>query len=427
MQKPGWMQVLEAESWQAELIISGIAIFGSLQLPNLYNRLIGWMVFNVTEEISILTYLIALYLVMAVSVLILAFIVHFILRALWIALIGLSSVYPEGIRSVENQVVSKRLIGNIKEELGNLDAFNEALDRTCSSLLALTFSLVFATTGFTVFLSVLIALLMGMSYVFPGLELQNYLFLFFLAVPILAILNSIANLPGFRNHPWVVRFHYPLARTIGLILFNVGYRPYMLIQYVFITNINLKQFYLRFAFVFTVVMILGMVIFIRSDALFLLTNVFVTDKPRTYQTRATSFEVSNPEGELILRPILQQPTVADPSVVTLFVPVVRRERDRLLTLCPYPDTLENRSDRFQWQLDCVPQHYQFFLNDVPFTNYSVLHHQHPNRNERGFLFQLFDLPLQAGQNWLIVQTPLEDSNGKRHRVALPVYRTSGSG
>jgi len=37
-EKPTWLQVLEAKSWQAELIVSGIAIFGSLQLPELLNR-----------------------------------------------------------------------------------------------------------------------------------------------------------------------------------------------------------------------------------------------------------------------------------------------------------------------------------------------------------------------------------------------------
>ena len=41
--KPDWLVNLEQESWQAELIISGLAILGALQLPGLIDRFGQWM------------------------------------------------------------------------------------------------------------------------------------------------------------------------------------------------------------------------------------------------------------------------------------------------------------------------------------------------------------------------------------------------
>ena len=39
-----WLNKLAQESWQAELIFSGIAIYGSLQLPAIINNLGDWAV-----------------------------------------------------------------------------------------------------------------------------------------------------------------------------------------------------------------------------------------------------------------------------------------------------------------------------------------------------------------------------------------------
>ena len=36
--KPKWLRILEQQSWQAELLISGIAIVGALQLPELIHE-----------------------------------------------------------------------------------------------------------------------------------------------------------------------------------------------------------------------------------------------------------------------------------------------------------------------------------------------------------------------------------------------------
>ncbi|HET7126955.1 MAG TPA: hypothetical protein VFI26_07680, partial [Lysobacter sp.] len=85
-------------TWEVELLISGVAVFAMLQLPgwldDRYFSLIprfdaGW------EEPLFLIYV---YLKSATVILAITFALHLLLRARWIAQVGMHSVFPDGIR-----------------------------------------------------------------------------------------------------------------------------------------------------------------------------------------------------------------------------------------------------------------------------------------------------------------------------------------
>lgn len=48
--KPEWLKRLEQESYQAELIVSGVALLGALQLPELLDRLLNWSLQRTTLD-----------------------------------------------------------------------------------------------------------------------------------------------------------------------------------------------------------------------------------------------------------------------------------------------------------------------------------------------------------------------------------------
>jgi hypothetical protein len=85
-------------TWEVELLISGVAVFAMLQLPS-------WLddrYFDLLPRFGSDWHptLLAGYLYLRITALILAvtFVTHLLLRAHWIALVGLDSVYPNGIR-----------------------------------------------------------------------------------------------------------------------------------------------------------------------------------------------------------------------------------------------------------------------------------------------------------------------------------------
>jgi hypothetical protein len=84
-------------TWEVELLISGVAVFAMLQLPGLLDNALfallprfdpGW-----AEPASILyVYLKGVAVILAGT-----FAIHLLLRARWIALVGMHSVYPDGV------------------------------------------------------------------------------------------------------------------------------------------------------------------------------------------------------------------------------------------------------------------------------------------------------------------------------------------
>lgn len=85
-------------TWEVELLISGVAVFAMLQLP-------GWLdsnMFALAPRLGVawsgLLLLLYLYAKSAAIILAATFVIHLLLRARWIALVGMHSVYPDGIR-----------------------------------------------------------------------------------------------------------------------------------------------------------------------------------------------------------------------------------------------------------------------------------------------------------------------------------------
>lgn len=84
-------------TWEVELLISGVAVFAMLQLP-------GWLddvYFTLQPRFGggwqMVLMLLYMYTKGAALILALTFVLHLLLRARWIALVGMHSVYPDGI------------------------------------------------------------------------------------------------------------------------------------------------------------------------------------------------------------------------------------------------------------------------------------------------------------------------------------------
>lgn len=102
-------------TWEVELLISGVAVFAMLQLPGWLSD--KWLYLQPRfdegwgESLAILF----AYLMGAAVILAVTFALHLLLRAYWIALVGMHSVHPEGIRwdrlrmgPIERKVMQRR-------------------------------------------------------------------------------------------------------------------------------------------------------------------------------------------------------------------------------------------------------------------------------------------------------------------------------
>lgn len=89
---------LTTPTWEMELLISGATVFALLQLPGLLDQALDAALPRLDRTMAAMVLLPYLYVRIAVCALIIAFVLHLGLRAYWVALVGLRSVYPEGLQ-----------------------------------------------------------------------------------------------------------------------------------------------------------------------------------------------------------------------------------------------------------------------------------------------------------------------------------------
>lgn len=136
LESPNRLSSLTTPTWEVELLISGVAVFAMLQLP-------GWLddgFFSIQPRLDSKWYQLALLVYFyskSVAVILAAtFVIHLLLRARWIALVGMHSVYPGGVRW------EKLRMGPVQRELTertqlSMEAIIEKADNLATTIFAM--------------------------------------------------------------------------------------------------------------------------------------------------------------------------------------------------------------------------------------------------------------------------------------------------
>ena len=95
---PATIPARTTPTWEMELLISGATVFGLLQLPALADSLLFHAHNSGPPIVALFVLPLWIYVKTALLTLAATFVVHLCLRGYWVALVGLSSVYPGGVR-----------------------------------------------------------------------------------------------------------------------------------------------------------------------------------------------------------------------------------------------------------------------------------------------------------------------------------------
>lgn len=85
-------------TWEIELLSSGALVYALLQMPGLLDRAMLGLLPHASATFQSSILMITLYLQAGVLALCAAFVLHLVLRAWWVALVGVHSVFPQGPR-----------------------------------------------------------------------------------------------------------------------------------------------------------------------------------------------------------------------------------------------------------------------------------------------------------------------------------------
>ncbi|MCH3883360.1 hypothetical protein [Tenacibaculum aquimarinum] len=147
----GWLQRLKDESWEAELLVSAIAIFGTFKLFGFINWGTNFFIDVLDPNQYLIGYFIVAIGLLAISILASMFLIHFFLRAYWIGLVGLNSVFPD--YSIEDSAYSKIYTEKILGILPKLKDSIQKVDELCSVIFSVAFTLLLIYAYMSIFVS----------------------------------------------------------------------------------------------------------------------------------------------------------------------------------------------------------------------------------------------------------------------------------
>lgn len=217
-----WLDILQQESWQLELIISGFAIYGlftiigPIELANQEAQNDGnvYRVF-LMQGLQISWYILTINLL-----------AHVILRGLWIGAIGLR--YVSGEIDYDSLNYSPKFKRHLLKRVGSFDNYVAVLEKYCSIIFAVTFLLVFYLLGL---------LLIAFIFTLLGLMIakdENSAWLRYgIGIPVIIFLSigtvltfiDFATQGWLKKKKWTTFFYYPIYWLFKYLTLSFLYRP----------------------------------------------------------------------------------------------------------------------------------------------------------------------------------------------------------
>ncbi|WP_155854964.1 hypothetical protein [Cellulophaga baltica] len=258
-----WLDKLQQESWQLELIISGFAIYALIlayePLELLYetakaSQIEAWRV--IWSVVQVMW-----------GILIFNLVLHVILRGLWIGAVGLR--YVSGDIDYKALNYSEKFTTYLKKNVGSFDKYIGQLEKYCSVLFAISFLLIFYMLASYIIMSLLVAVIYLIA---TNFDLQNNVTMIVILISVLLI-SCLLMLIVFidfigqgilKKNKYVAKIYFPIYWLFSYLTLSFLYRP---LVYNFLDNKFGKRLVFFLIPIYAVISILGGINFKQSNYL----------------------------------------------------------------------------------------------------------------------------------------------------------------
>lgn len=224
-QTPKWLRTIQLNSWEAELLISALVLYALFQVPDFLNdfalqnfdrgsRL--HRLFNILER--------------AVNILSFGYILHILVRGIWVATVGLSYVFPMGVK-IDNLDFK----GKFKKELqnnGSLVKMVLRLEELSSIIYGVSFIFFGTLVGFGCYL---FSFLYLVEWITPAMNRNAYfagtagfIMLFYFLLSLMVFIDFLTN-GLFRRKNWSADWFYYVAYFFRIVTLSFLYRRSLLV------------------------------------------------------------------------------------------------------------------------------------------------------------------------------------------------------
>lgn len=208
-----WLTETQNKSWEPEILISGITLtFLFILSSHIYN-FFGMLIqdFGVIYAIPRTLYIISIIILTGLKIIL---IVHLILRGIWTGFVGLSYVFPEGIK---REKLSKT---DRKVRFDKPEAIVIKLEKVCSLLFSFIFSSIAAFLSFyLLYIPIILLFMSGLNRKIITVVTSAYILGVVVMVIVLGFLFK-TKLKNSRLKNWLINNLYQL--TLNIYITNIG-------------------------------------------------------------------------------------------------------------------------------------------------------------------------------------------------------------
>ncbi len=414
--KRSWLQRLKEESWEAELLVSTISIYGAFQMFNLIEWVTNKFIDLLNPNQYVIGYFIVFLGLLAVSILVSMFVIHFFLRAYWVGLVGLNSVFPD--YSVEDSAYSKIYTEKMVAILPKLKNSIQKVDELCSVIFSAAFTFLLLYAYMALFASIYLLFFNSLSNFIPSSILLIPTFILVTGFLVQALVSIIANFKQFKENERIQTLNFNIVRIVSIISYGPLYKSILQVFIVFGSNFKKKKHivYLLFLFVCSGVMVSAFQL-IDSNIIYLLNRETYFDATRS---NPHFYKPENETINFLLNPEIESDLV-ETSILKLFIPVYRHEKN--LKTCNSDSTSltinsKTKHKRSKEVLACYQAYHYIYINNEP-IKVDFLRNRHPQTNQNGVITYLDISNLKTGLNTLTVKKQFDDENSLEWNI--PFY------
>lgn len=225
-----WLDYLQRESWQLELLISGFVVF---LLIGGWGPVKDWeydlnLMMNASKKYYFLNF-IYYTLRTAYLSLLACLLFHVALRGIWIAAIGLRSI--SGEIDYDRFTYKPRFTNRLRRRTGSFDAYIERLERNCSVAFSIAFLILFCFISlatwaiFSIIIQAIYLWITDTEYIGNGILVGAGAASVFVFVVGVIYMFDFITLGLLKRIPWLNRPYYYLYVFMGWITLARLYRP----------------------------------------------------------------------------------------------------------------------------------------------------------------------------------------------------------
>ena len=242
-----WLEKLQQESWQLELLISGFALFGVWESHDSLVHLKSYVGAHTNGPVETIIQLVMSAVLVGWVIFFTNLLVHIIFRGLWIGAIGLR--YISGEIEYDKLNYSEIFTNHLKKKVGDFDNYIESLEKISSVLFSYTFLLFFIFLSFFVLIAEFFVFILIMEF-FVDIDKDQMLSMLVLGllgiifiIFILFIIIDFITIGGLRKikEPNLAKVYLFFYKIFSVLTLSFLYRPLI---YNFLDQKYTKRLYL---------------------------------------------------------------------------------------------------------------------------------------------------------------------------------------